>query len=51
VELEEKIVEILAKNRHHPVYFPKNETYSGHNINGKEHELQVSENETQRETL
>jgi len=51
VELEEKIVEILGKKCHHPVYFPKNEAYYGHNINLKEHEFQVSENETLRDTL
>jgi len=37
VELEEKIVEILDKNCHHPAHFPKNETYFGYNINWKEH--------------
>ena len=51
MELEEKIVEILGKKSHHPVYFPKNEAYYGHNINLKEHEFQVSENETLRDTL
>ena len=51
MELEEKIVEILGKNCHHPLYFPKNETYYGHNINWKEHEFQVSENETLWDTL
>jgi hypothetical protein len=43
-------VEILGKNCYHPVYIPKNEIYNGHNINWKEHEFQVSENETLRET-
>ena len=51
MELEEKILETLGKNCHHPVYFPKNETYCGHNINWKAHEFQVSENETLRDTL
>ena len=36
---KQTIHRILGKNCHHPVYFPKNETYSGHNIRKLERTL------------